>query len=58
MGLQIAASGFGIAIVPSLAGLLAKIYGLEAIPLYLLTVLSLMLLVFAAMNFQSNKKAR
>ena len=58
IGLQIAASGFGIAIVPSLAGLLAKIYGLEAIPLYLLIVLSLMLLVFAAMNFQSNKKAR
>ena len=58
IGLQIAASGFGIAIVPSLAGLLAKIYGLEAIPVYLLTVLSLMLLVFAAMNFQSNKKAR
>jgi fucose permease len=47
IGLQNAAAGFGIAIVPSLAGVLANIYGLEAIPPYLLTVLSLMLLVFA-----------
>ena len=56
IGLQIAASGFGITIVPSLAGVLAKIYGLEVIPLYLLTVLSLMLLVFAALHFYSNKQ--
>ncbi|MDP7582125.1 MAG: MFS transporter [SAR324 cluster bacterium] len=56
IGLQIAASGFGITIVPSLAGVLAKIYGLEVIPLYLLTVLSLMLLVFAALHFHSNKQ--
>ena len=57
IGLQIAAAGFGITIVPSLAGVLAKNFGLEAIPLYLLTVLSLMLLVFAALHFHSNKQA-
>jgi len=52
-----AAAGFGITIVPSLAGVLAKIYGLEVIPLYLLIVLSLMLLVFAALQFHSHKQA-
>jgi fucose permease len=56
IGLQMAAAGFGVTIVPSLAGVLAKIYGLEVIPLYLLTVLSLMLLVFAALHFHSNKQ--
>jgi fucose permease len=58
IGLQNAAAGFGIAIVPSLAGVLANIYGLEAIPPYLLTVLSLMLLVFATLHFHSNKQTR
>ena len=57
IGLQIAAAGFGITIVPSLAGVLAKNFGLEAIPLYLLTVLSLMLLVFAALHFYSKIQA-
>jgi len=56
IGLQIAAAGFGVTIVPSMAGVLAKIYGLEVIPLYLLTVLSLMLLVFTALHFHSNKQ--
>ena len=56
IGLQMAAAGFGMTIVPSLAGVLAKIYGLEVIPLYLLTVLSLMLLVFAGLHFNSNKQ--
>jgi len=57
IGMQMAAAGFGITIVPSLAGVLAKIYGLEVIPLYLLIVLSLMLLVFAALQFHSHKQA-
>ena len=56
IGLQMAAAGFGVTIVPSLAGVLAKIYDLEVIPLYLLTVLSLMLLVFTALHFHSNKQ--
>ena len=57
IGLQIAAAGFGIMVVPSLAGVLAKIYGLEVIPLYLLIVLSLMLLVFATLNYQSKNNS-
>jgi len=44
-------------VVPSLAGVLAKIYGLEVIPLYLLIVLSLMLLVFATLNYQSKNNS-
>tara|TARA_B100000579_G_C22441846_1_gene670208 strand:- start:50 stop:688 length:639 start_codon:yes stop_codon:yes gene_type:complete len=55
IGLQMAASAFGIAIVPSLAGILAKIYSLEVIPLYLLSVILLMFLVFAFLHFQSKK---
>ena len=57
IGLQMAAAGFGVTIVPSLAGVLAKFYGLEVIPLYLLTVLSLMLLVFATLNYQSKNNS-
>ncbi|MCH2271265.1 MAG: MFS transporter [SAR324 cluster bacterium] len=57
IGMQMAAAGFGVTIVPSLAGVLAKFYGLEVIPLYLLTVLSLMLLVFATLNYQSKNNS-
>ena len=58
IGLQIAAAGFGIMVVPSLAGVLAKIYGLEVIPLYMLTVLILMFMVFVYLDFQSKKPAK
>ncbi len=57
IGMQMAAAGFGVTIVPSLAGVLAKFYGLEVIPLYLLIVLSLMLLVFATLNYQSKNNS-
>ena len=57
IGMQMAAAGFGVTFVPSLAGVLAKFYGLEVIPLYLLTVLSLMLLVFATLNYQSKNNS-
>lgn len=46
IGMQIAAAGLGAAVVPSIAGVLARIYGLEAIPLYLLIALGLLLLSF------------
>ncbi len=53
--MQMAAAGFGTLVVPSLAGVLAKIYGLEVIPPYLLMVLLLMLLVFAGLHLNSKK---
>jgi len=53
--MQMSAASFGIMIVPSLAGVLAKIYGLELIPLYLLAVLLLMLLVFVCLDLLSKK---
>ncbi len=55
IGMQMSAASFGIMIVPSLAGVLAKIYGLEVIPLYLLSVLLLMLLVFVCLDLLSKK---
>ena len=38
IGMQIAAAGFGGAVVPSLAGVLAQNFSLEAIPIYLVGV--------------------
>ncbi|HBL54367.1 MAG TPA: MFS transporter [Deltaproteobacteria bacterium] len=58
IGMQMAAASFGIMVVPSLAGVLAKIYGLEVIPLYMLTVLILMFMVFVYLDFQSKKPAK
>ncbi|MBB6480944.1 MFS transporter [Spirochaeta isovalerica] len=44
IGMQISAAGFGAAVVPSLAGVLARIYGLEVIPLYMMAALALLFL--------------
>jgi len=38
IGMQIAAAGFGAAVIPSLAGVLAQNFSLEAIPVYLVGV--------------------
>ena len=38
IGMQIAAAGFGGAVIPSLAGVLAQNFSLEAIPIYLVVV--------------------
>ena len=46
IGMQIAAAGLGAAVVPSIAGVFARVYGLEVIPLYLLGSLVLLLLSF------------
>ena len=53
IGMQIAAAGLGVAVVPSIAGVLARIFGLEVIPLYLLSTLALLLLVFIISNSHS-----
>ncbi|MBN2657343.1 MAG: MFS transporter [Spirochaetales bacterium] len=44
IGMQISAAGFGAAVVPSLAGVFARIYGLEVIPLYMMAALGLLFL--------------
>ena len=46
IGMQIAAAGFGAAAVPSIAGVLARLYSLEIIPYYLLTALILLFISF------------
>jgi len=53
--MQIAAAGLGVAVVPSIAGVLARIFGLEVIPLYLLSTLALLLLVFIISNSHSGE---
>jgi len=44
IGMQISSAGFGAAVVPSMAGVLARIYSLEVIPLYMMGALSLLFL--------------
>jgi len=56
IGIQIAAAGVGGAVVPSLAGVLARVYGLEVIPRYILTAIILLLLVFR-LSHRSGKHA-
>ncbi|MBN2617739.1 MAG: MFS transporter [Spirochaetales bacterium] len=46
IGMQISAAGLGAAIVPSIAGVLARIYGIEAIPLFLLITITLLFILF------------
>ncbi len=46
IGMQIAAAGVGAAIIPSLAGVFARIFGLEVIPFFILTALILLLFFF------------
>jgi len=56
--MQIAAAGLGVAVVPSIAGVLARIFGLEVIPLYLLSTLALLLLVFIISNSHSGENTQ
>ena len=50
IGMQIAAAGFGGAVVPSLAGVLAQNFSLEAIPVYLVGVFALLTGVYFAVS--------
>jgi fucose permease len=52
IGMEISAAGFGAAVVPSIAGVLARIYSLEIIPYYLLTALVLLLLSFTLSHYK------
>ena len=46
IGMQIASAGFGGAVVPSLAGILAQNFSLEAIPVYLVGVFLLLITLY------------
>lgn len=46
IGMQIASAGLGAAVLPSLAGILARGFGLEAIPVYLFFLLTMLFLCF------------
>ena len=50
IGMQIAAAGFGGAVVPSLAGVLAQNFSLEAIPVYLVGVFALLTGLYFAVS--------
>lgn len=53
IGMQIAAAGFGAAVVPSLAGVAARVWGLEIIPFY---IMSALVLLFTAILISGKKK--
>jgi fucose permease len=48
IGMQIAAAGLGAAVVPSLAGVLAQNFSLEAIPVYLVGVFLVLTVIYLA----------
>ena len=48
IGMQIAAAGLGAAVVPSLAGVLAQNFSLEAIPVYLAAVFLVLTVIYLA----------
>jgi fucose permease len=50
IGMQIAAAGFGGAVVPSLAGVLAQNFSLEAIPVFLVGVFVLLIGVYLTIS--------
>ena len=50
IGMQIAAAGFGGAVVPSLAGVLAQNFSLEAIPVFLVGVFILLIAVYLTIS--------
>ena len=50
IGMQIAAAGFGGAVIPSLAGVLAQNFSLEAIPVYLVAIYVLQIALYAIVS--------
>lgn len=47
IGMQISAAGFGVAIIPGLAGVLAQNYSLEAIPVFLTILFFILALLYS-----------
>ncbi|AHC15516.1 MFS transporter [Salinispira pacifica] len=56
IGMQIAAAGFGGAIMPWIAGLVAGNLGLESIPLYLFVSLAVLFTVFIITRFHMHRE--
>ena len=52
IGLQMSSAGLGMALIPSIAGVFAKNYGLEIIPIFLFGIFLFMLLVYSYLNFK------
>ena len=52
IGLQMSSAGLGMALIPSIAGVLAKYYGLEIIPIFLIVIFIFMLLIYSYLNFK------
>jgi fucose permease len=46
IGMQISAAGFGVAVIPSLAGVLAQNFSLEVVPVYLTGLCILLLMLY------------
>jgi fucose permease len=54
--MQISAAGLGAAVVPSIAGVLARAFTLEIIPVYLLVMIALLYTAYSlAMRYVSSK---
>lgn len=58
IGMQIAAAGIGAAILPALTGVTARLIGLEAIPVFLLLLLVVLLMVFGGFRLRSRRSQR
>lgn len=56
IGMQIACAGFGASIMPSLAGVLARYFTLEVIPLFISINLIILLLCFLLSHARSKKR--
>ncbi|MFW5688307.1 MAG: MFS transporter [bacterium] len=57
IGMQIAAAGLGAAAIPAIAGVTARTFGLEAIPAYLVIVLSILFVLFVGSHLRRPRAA-
>jgi fucose permease len=58
IGMQISAAGLGIAVIPGLAGVLARVYTLEIIPFYLIGTIALLFVGYLSATRYTEKLKR
>jgi fucose permease len=58
IGMQISAAGLGVAIIPGLAGVLARVYTLEIIPFYLIGTIALLFVGYLTASRYTGKPKR
>jgi fucose permease len=58
IGMQISAAGLGVAVIPGLAGVLARVYTLEIIPFYLIGTIVLLLVGYLSATRYTGKQKR